>query len=121
MNNGKVISILLRIGIAITFLYAALATTLHPNDWIWFFPTFLRNSIPHPLLLTGFSIYEVILGVWLIVGWRTIYAAALAGITILGIIFANLSTMDIVSRDFAIFFAAVALVVGSYQPSKKKK
>ena len=121
MNNGKLVSILLRIGIAITFLYAALGTTLHPNDWIWFFPKFLRDSVPHPLLLTGFSIYEVVLGVWLIVGWRTMYTAALAGITLLGIIFSNLSTIDIVFRDFAIFFADAALVVGSYQPSKKKK
>ena len=121
MENGKIVSLLLRIGIAITFIYAAVGTTLHPNDWIWFFPKILRDTIPHPLLLTGFSFYEVVLGIWLVIGWKTIYPAVLAAITLLGIIFANLADIDITFRDFAIFFAAIALAVGSYKPNKKKK
>jgi DoxX-like protein len=121
MENSKIVSLLLRIGIAFTFIYAAVQTTLHPNDWIWFFPAFLRNSIPHQLLLTGFSLYEVALSIWLLLGWRLVYASLLAALTILGIIVFNLSTFDIVFRDVTIFFAAAALTVGSYKTSKKKK
>jgi hypothetical protein len=121
MENGKTVSILLRIGIAITFIYAAVETTLHPSDWIWFFPAVLRNLVPHPILLTGFSLYEVVISIWLLTGWRIMYSASLAAVTMLGIIFSNLADIDIVFRDFAIFFAALALIVGSYKTSAKKK
>ncbi len=119
MNNGKVVSILLRIGISSTFLYAAVATTLYPKDWIWFFPQILRNSLPHAILLMGFSIFEVVLSVWLISGWKKVYSASLAALSLFGIIVTNLSAIDIVFRDIAIFFAAVALAIGSYQKHKK--
>ena len=117
MNNPKIVSLLLRIGIAITFIYAAIATMLHPDDWIWFFPTVLRDTIPHPILLTGFSIFEIVLSLWLLSGWKAVYSGTIAAIATLGIIFANLSTIDIVFRDVAIFFAAVALAIGSYKKS----
>src|ERR1700722_6132450 len=119
MENGKTVNLLLRIGIASVFLYAAVQTTLHPDDWIWFFPQFLRNLVPHAILLTGFSLYETLLSAWLLIGWRTTYAASLAALTLLGIIVANLSDFDIVFRDVAIFFAAAGLALGSYQKTKK--
>jgi hypothetical protein len=120
MANIKFVSILIRIGIALTLFYAALETTLHPDDWIWFFPAILRNNIPHQLLLTGFPIYEALLGVWLLTGWQLLYSSSLTALTMLGIIFSNLADMDIVFRDFSIFFSAAALAIGSYQMKKKK-
>ncbi len=121
MENGKIVNLLLRIGIASVFLYAAVETTLHPDDWIWFFPQFLRDLVPHQLLLTGFSLYETLLSAWLLIGWRTAYAASLAALTLLGIIVGNLSDFDIVFRDVAIFFMATALAIGSFGKTKKKK
>jgi hypothetical protein len=121
MANGKIVSLLLRIGLSSVFIYAAVATTLHPDDWIWFFPVILRNLVPHPLLLTGFSIYEVVLSIWILIGWRLLYAATLAALTLLGIIVSNLAVIDIVFRDFAIFFMAAALAVSSYSKSKTSK
>ena len=121
MQHGKTVSLLLRIGIAFTFFYAATQTMLHPDDWIWFFPTFLRDLIPHQLLLTGFSLYEILLGILLLTGWQLLYSASLVAVTVLGIILFNLADPDIIFRDVAIFFTAVALATGSYQKTKKKK
>lgn len=121
MQNAKLVHILLRVSIASVFLYAAVATTLQPDVWIWYMPALLRDHFPHQLLLGGFSFYEVVLSLWVLSGKQTFYAASLASLTLIGIIVANLQVLDVVFRDFAIFFASTALAVGSYEPKAKKK
>ena len=103
-------SIFLRIGLAFAFFYAALAAYFDPNSWIGFFPDFLRNAFPSSILLNGFSIFEIILGLWLLSGrflfWSGLAAAGvLAGITVF-----NFRLMDIVFRDVSLFFAALSLI-----------
>ena len=110
MKREQLVSILLRIGIAITFLYAAVGSFLNPSSWIGFFPEWMRNLVPDNVILSFFSVYEIILGVWLISGKKLFYSALLASLTLLGIIIFNLSAFDIIFRDVAILFSAVALV-----------
>lgn len=69
---------------------------------------------PAQLLLAVFSFYELVLSIWILSGKKTFYAAILAAATLVGIIVSNISQTDILFRDFAIFFAAAALAVGSY-------
>lgn len=121
MSNPRIVLLLLRISIASVFLYAAVAATLQPYNWIGYIPQIVRNIFPAQLLLVGFSIYQLVLSIWLLVGWKVIFAAAVAAITLLGIIAANFAQVDILFRDFAIFFAAIALVAGSYPQNKKRK
>jgi hypothetical protein len=121
LQNLKAVNILLRLSIASVFLYAAIAATLQPQNWIWYFPQFVRDIVPQQLLLGGFALYQVTLSLWILSGKRTFYAAALASLTFLGIIVTNLNIIDVLFRDFAIFFASLALTVGSYEKSKKKK
>ena len=111
MNNA---SMLLRIGLAVVFLYAAVASMLDPNSWIGYFPEFLENIIPGTVLLPMFSLYELALGLWVLSGWKAYYAGLLAAATLLGIIVVNISLFDIVFRDVAIFFAALALAALSH-------
>jgi hypothetical protein len=118
MQNLKAVNLLLRISIASVFLYAATAATLQPQNWIWYFPQFVRNMFPGNLLLICFSLYQLILSLWILSGKKTFYAAALASLTFLGIISANLNILDVLFRDFAIFFASLALAVGSYRKNK---
>lgn len=103
------VSFFLRFGIAFSFLYAAVSSFLNPNAWIGFFPIFLRNLIPVNILLILFSIFEIILGIWLISNKATFYASILASFALLGIIIFNFSSFDIVFRDVTILFAAIAL------------
>jgi len=118
MQNQKIVHILLRISITSVFLYAAVGATLQPNNWIVYIPQALQNIIPAKLFLTGFSFYQLLLSIWLLSGWKSFYAASFAAITFLGIISANFMALDILFRDFAIFFAAVALAVGSYKSNR---
>lgn len=110
-NNTKIASLLLRLGIAFTFFYAAIFSFLNPNDWIGFFPLFLRNIVAGNLLLLSFSFYELILGFWLLSGKFQFFSASFSALTILGIIVFNFGIMEIVFRDVAIFFSALAVVL----------
>lgn len=111
MSKQKIAPILLRVGIAFTFFYAAIFSFLNPGDWVGFFPRFLRSIIADNLLLLFFSFYEIVLGFWLISGGFQFYSAVLSALTILGIIIFNLGALDIVFRDVGLFFAALALAL----------
>ncbi|MCH8244531.1 hypothetical protein IIB97_01430 [Patescibacteria group bacterium] len=103
-------SLLLRVGLAFTLFYVALGSFVEPINWIGFFPEFLfRLGISEGLVLIGFSLYEVILGLWLLSGKKVVYPALLSALTFFGIVVVNLGAMDIVFRDAGLFFAALAL------------
>lgn len=108
---------LLRAGLAVVFLYAATASFLMPQNWIGFFPPWLRNIIPAEILLVVFSSFEIILALFLISGLKTFRAAAVSGIVLFLIIVFNLSVslLDIIFRDIAILFGALALAVLTYE------
>ncbi len=117
MSNQRIVLFLLRLSIASVFLYAAVAATLQPYNWIGYIPQFLRDIFPGNILLMLFSLYESLLAVWILTGWKTFHAALFAAATLIGIIVSNISQTDILFRDFAIFFAALSLAVATY--SKK--
>lgn len=119
MNNPKVVNLLLRIGLASVYLYAGVFAILSPNDWIGFLPQFTKNFFPPDQLLLFLSVLQILLGVWLLTGIKTFYAALVAGIMIIGIIAVNLNALDITFRDFTILFASAALAVGTYSSKKK--
>lgn len=103
-------ALLLRVGLGFVLLYAALSSFLEPLNWIGFFPGFLfRLGIPEELVLGGFSLYEAILGLWLLWGKKVVYPALLSAMAFGGITFFNLGAMDILFRDLGLFFAALAL------------
>ena len=110
MSNPRVASILLRVGLASVFLYAAAASTLEPYNWLGYIPQFLRNMFPSQILLMGFSIYELLLALWILSGKKIIYSASLASFTLVAIMVSNFSQMDILFRDIAILFAALSLI-----------
>lgn len=121
MQNPKIVDLLLRLSIVSVFLYAAIAATLQPQNWIWYIPQFARNLLPAQILLSGFSFYQVVLSLWILSGKKTFYAAVLASLTFVGIIIANVTVLDVLFRDFAIFFASLALASGSYKSKAKNR
>lgn len=110
MNNTRVASLLLRIGLATVFLYASVSSFMHPNDWIGYLPNFARQAVDPKILLKGFSVYEIILALWLLSGRYITYAAGLAAMTLAGIVVFNFSLFAITFRDVALIFSALALM-----------
>lgn len=111
MVNEKLVSFILRAGLAIVFLYAAIASFIEPTSWIGFLPPWISSIMPATTALTLFSIYEIALTFWLFSGKRVYYAAMLSILTMAGIVVFNMASLDIVFRDVAIMFSAIALAV----------
>ena len=111
MQNEKLISFLLRTGLAIVFLYAAIASFIEPTSWIGYLPSWTENIMPRETALVFFSIYEIALTLWLFSGKKIYYAALLATLTMAGIVVFNFGELNIVFRDVAIMFSAITLTV----------
>lgn len=101
--------ILLRVGLAFAFLYAAISAFITPSSWLGFLPSFLRTTT----ILALFSIVEIIVALWLLSGKKVFYASILSVLMLLGIILFNLGALEIIFRDVTILLAALALVYHS--------
>lgn len=104
------ISFLLRSGLAIVFLYAAISSLLSPDRWVGFVPGFMENIISRENFLIIFSIYEIILSVYLLSNRRIFLVSILSSITLLFILAINVVQLDILFRDIAILFMSLALL-----------
>ena len=103
--------LILRVGLAFVFAYAAFGQLTNADVWIGFFPEFLRGFLSEGILLYSHAFGEIVLALWLLSGWKTVYPAVLSAIALAGIVVFNISAMDIVFRDIGLFLMAVALAV----------
>jgi hypothetical protein len=103
------VAVLLRVGLLLVFLYAAISSLRQPLVWEGFLPTFLTKSITASTLLKLFSIYELALVVWLASGKYTRYCALLCTITLLGIVVSSPSQLLTTFRDVGLAFMSLAL------------
>jgi len=109
LHNKNLTPLLLRAGLAIMFLYAAVSSFLDPREWIGFLPSVLTNIVQPELLLKVFSVYELFLATWLLSGVYVRYGALLCAATLAGIVVSNFSLFAISFRDIGLLFAALAL------------
>lgn len=101
--------LLLRIGLATVFIYAAIAAYIDPNEWVGYLPSLLTDHIDAKAVLPFFSLFELALAAWLMSGVYVRYAALFAAVTLSGIVIFNFSLFAISFRDIGLVFAALAL------------
>ncbi len=104
------ISFLLRSGLAIAFFYAGISSFLNPTNWIGFVPNFIGAIISKEIFLIIFSVYELLLGIGLLFDYKTFALSILSSVTLFLILFGNIMNLEILFRDIAILFMALALV-----------
>ncbi len=120
MENKKIddkyyfVSFFLRCGLALVFLYAAIAGFLNPLAWVGFVPNFIKALIPATTFLHIYGSFQVLLALWLLSNKKIYFAALLSALILFAIIIANIKDLEIVFRDIAIMFGALALAVLSY-------
>lgn len=104
--------LLLRLGVALSFLYPPVNALVDPYSWVGYFPAFLRgDGIPEMTLLHVFGAIEIVIGLWILSGKR-IFAPSLAAAAILiAIVFFNLGDFQVLFRDISIAAMALALAV----------
>lgn len=108
-SNINITSWLLRIGLAIVFLYAAISSLQHPLEWVGFLPTFLTKEVAATTLIKFFAVYELILALWLLSGKFLKYCALLCALTLAGIVITNPSQLITTFRDIGLACMALAL------------
>ncbi|MFB6246199.1 MAG: hypothetical protein ABEI74_01240 [Candidatus Pacearchaeota archaeon] len=104
-------SFFLRLGLAFAFLYAGIDSLINPQNWIGFIPQFVANIIDPKIFLDVFSVFEIVLGVWLLSAWRSFEAAIVSALVLAGMTLTNLSLFNIIFRDISLVFAAIGLAV----------
>lgn len=117
-KREKIAWLVLRIGVAFSFLYATTASFIDPQSWIGWFPSFLRDVINDTALLQIWAIYEIITGIWIISGVKIFWPSLLASFSLIGLILCNFNSMDVIFRDVTILSATIALAIKN-APGKK--
>ena len=107
----------IRIGLAVVFLWIGIDTLLHPIVWLAWVPQWLLNIIPFSPTMFMYiqGSVHVLLGSLLLVGFLTRKAAAVAAV-ILAAIIITLGFNDLAARDFAILTIAIALALVKEHP-----
>lgn len=119
-NEKTLTSFFVRVGLSIVFLYAGTAAVLDPLSWMGFIPSWVRAIIPPAIFLPLHAAMDMAIGLWLLSGWKRFYAGLVASLALLSIIVFNLGALDIIFRDIALFFSAVAVMALHWQEVKER-
>lgn len=98
LGNRQAAAWLLRIGLATVFLYAAVDSFIHPEDWVGYLPEMVRDQISPDILLKIFSVYEIGLAAWLLSGIYMRWAALVCAATLAGIVASSLQLFAVTFR-----------------------
>ena len=109
LDNRKISSSLLRIGLAVVFIYAGVSSYMHPEEWVGYLPPFLEKMKNAVTLLQTFAVVEMALAVWLLIGKYARFAALLSAALLIGIIVAQPNDLIITFRDIGLVFMALGL------------
>ena len=104
-------TLLLRIGLALTLGYAAVAALINPDEWAGYLPPLWDSYSSALLFLKGLAICQLLLAVLLLSGVYLRYAAMLSAGIIAIIFVSNLSILSVTFRDIGLIFASVALAL----------
>jgi uncharacterized membrane protein YphA (DoxX/SURF4 family) len=105
--------VILRLGLAFVFIYAAISGFQHPEAWVGFVPHFVTNFISAKTFLDVFGVFQLILALALVTGKYIRYTAALSFLAITGLLVFNLNSLIVTFRDVGLACMALALFVGN--------
>ena len=114
MSKNALAYLVLRVGVAFAFLYAAIDAFIDPFSWIDFFPHFMRGYVPDLTLLHAFAVVEILIALWILSGKKIFIPATLATLLLVSIVLFNFSELQLLFRDLSIAAAALALAIVSY-------
>lgn len=102
--------VILRIGIALVFLWFGISQLTDPASWTSYVPLAV-SQIVHPAIVVFINgVFEIICGLLLISGLFTRVAAILLGLHLIGII-VGVGYNEIGVRDFGLMLAAFAIAL----------
>lgn len=113
---------ILRIGLAITFLWIGVLIIKQPEAWAGYLQPWAVALLPVPITqaMIGTAIFDLVIGALLLIDVLTPVAAA-AGALHLLIVLTTSGITDITARDIGLLAAAVAVMLTSMPASWKKR
>lgn len=112
--------LLLRLGLAVAFIYPAVSAWFNPYTWIGYFPGFMLDIVGSNdlVLLHAFGLLEIAIGVWFLYGKKLLIPSAVATLMLAAIILMHWRQMDVIFRDIPIALMSLALVFDSLRRSE---
>lgn len=108
LRNLKLKPVLvLRIGLGLTLIYAAVGIFTNPAAWVGFVPVWLQ-VLGGDLFLYGHAVFELILGLALLFGFFLPLVSFLIFLDLLAILLFY-GVDDVTFRDFGLLMASLAL------------
>lgn len=103
----------MRLAVAFSFVYPAVAAYFDPYAWIGYFPGFLLALAGgHDLiLLHAWGVFEILLALWVLFGTRVYVPALIMAAALVAVVVANPGQFPILFRDLSIALAAVSLAL----------
>jgi uncharacterized membrane protein YphA (DoxX/SURF4 family) len=108
---------LLRLGVAFAFLYPPLSAFFgDPYTWFGYFPQWVVSlaasvGVSDLVLLHAFGVVELVIGIWILSGYKPFVPAMLGGIMLVGIVIFNLWQFEVLFRDLSIAAMCFALAL----------
>lgn len=101
--------LMLRAGLAFSFLYPPIAAYFDPMSWVGYLPYFMRGVVPDEILLHGFGVIEIVLALWLLSGVRAHIPALIMAVILIAIVILNPGNFPVLFRDLSIVAMAIAV------------
>ena len=113
---------ILRVGVAITFLWIGLLIFRSPEAWGGYLLPWAAGLLPVPMeqIMISTAILDIIIGALLVIDLAT-WLASLIGAIHLVIVLAVSGITDITVRDIGLFAALLALMIDSWPQKSTKK
>ena len=115
MNREQIQNLLLRISLTFSFFYVAQAAIRDPLSWLSYAPQFVQNAFSAETLLFLLAAFHIIIGLWVLSGWKIFVSTSIAAAYLLAVVIFNFTQMDILFRDISLLLVALALAVGNYR------
>ena len=118
MEFDRLANIILRVGVAFSFLYPPINAIFDPYTWLGYFPQFVHLAgqavgMPDLVLLHAFGALEVIIALWILSGRKIFWPSVAACAMLLAIVIFNGSEFPVLFRDLSIAAAALALALSA--------
>ncbi len=103
---------ILRIGLAVTFIWIGVMIVSNPAAWTGYIQPWARSLLPGPIEQVMFvtGIFDVIVGLVLLAGFKTWIASFLAAGHI-AVVMITSGINEVTVRDIGLFAAALALAI----------
>jgi len=111
INNKNYSTVIIRISLALVLLWFGIDEIINPENWFGYIPSWVSDNLPFSLdfLISLNGIFEIFIGLLLLIGLYTRIIAFIAALHLLSITIA-IGYNEIGIRDFGLTLMAVSLI-----------